>query len=354
VFKDKTLLITGGTGSFGNAVLRRFLETDIAEIRVFSRDEKKQDDMRHRYRSSKLKFYIGDVRHPDSLRDALEGTEYVFHAAALKQVPSCEFYPMEAVRTNVAGTDNVLTAAIAAGVKNVVVLSTDKAAYPVNAMGMSKGLMEKITLARSPVAAEKGCTLCVTRYGNVMASRGSVIPLFVEQIRLGLPLTVTDPNMTRFMMSLEDALDLVVYAFQNGCPGDLFIQKAPAVTIGTLAEALKLVFEASNSVRVIGTRHGEKLYETLLTREEMVRALDLDRYYRVPADVRDLDYAKYFSEGQRCLTELKDYHSHNVRQLNVEEMVELLLQLPYIQEELAKDRTKTLRLPQQPSARQVA
>lgn len=337
MFKDKTLLITGGTGSFGNAVLRRFLETDIGEIRIFSRDEKKQDDMRHQYRSDKLKFYIGDVRNPDSLRDAMEGVEYVFHAAALKQVPSCEFYPMEAVRTNVLGTDNMLTAAIGAGVENVVVLSTDKAAYPVNAMGMSKGLMEKTTIARSQVAAEKKTTLCVTRYGNVMASRGSVIPLFVDQIRKGLPLTLTDPCMTRFMMSLDDAVDLVIYAFQNGEPGDLFIQKAPAATIGTLAEAVKRVFQADNPIRVIGTRHGEKLYETLLTREEMVRACDLESYYCVPADIRGLDYAKYFSEGQSGLAEVQDYHSHNVRRLNVEEMIELLLGLPYVCEELAKE-----------------
>ena len=334
MFNKKTLLITGGTGSFGNAVLHRFLDTEIAEIRVFSRDEKKQDDMRHQYRSEKLRFYIGDVRSPDGLRDAMEGVDYVFHAAALKQVPSCEFYPLEAVQTNVLGAANVLTAAIGAGVKNVVVLSTDKAAYPVNAMGMSKGLMEKVTTARSRVAADKGCTLCVTRYGNVMASRGSVIPLFVDQIRQGAPLTVTDPNMTRFMMSLDDAVDLVIYAFQNASPGDLFIEKAPAATIGTLAEAVKRVFQADNPIHSIGTRHGEKLYETLLTREEMVRAIDLDKYYRVPADVRDLNYAKYFSDGQRNIAEIEDYHSHNVHRLDIDEMVDLLLQLPYIQEEL--------------------
>jgi UDP-glucose 4-epimerase len=340
VFARKTLLITGGTGSFGNAVLRRFLRTDIAEIRIFSRDEKKQDDMRHQYDSDKLRFYIGDVRNPDGLRDAMEGVDYVFHAAALKQVPSCEFYPLEAVYTNILGTANMLTAAIDAGVHNVVVLSTDKAAYPVNAMGMSKGLMEKVTFARSRVAADKGCTLCVTRYGNVMASRGSVIPLFVDQIRQGLPLTVTDPNMTRFMMSLDDAVDLVVYAFRNASPGDLFIQKAPAATIGTLAEAVKRVFRADNSVQVIGTRHGEKLYETLLTREEIVRAIDLGDYYRVAADIRDLNYAKYFSDGQSRLAEVEDYHSHNVRQLNVDEMVDVLVKLPYVQEELAKDSCK--------------
>lgn len=335
MFSGKTLLITGGTGSFGNAVLRRFLQTDIAEIRIFSRDEKKQDDMRHQYGNDKLRFYIGDVRSPESLRDAMEGVDYVFHAAALKQVPSCEFYPAEAVRTNVLGADNMLTAAIRAGVKNVVVLSTDKAAYPINAMGMSKGLMEKITVARSRVAAENGCTLCITRYGNVMGSRGSVIPLFVDQIRNGLPLTVTDPHMTRFMMSLDDALDLVVYAFCHGESGDLFVQKAPAATIGTLAEAVKRVFQADNPIQVIGTRHGEKLYETLLTREEMARAVDLGSYFRVAADVRDLNYDKFFSEGESRLAEMRDYHSHNTRRLDLDEMVELLLKLPYIQEELA-------------------
>ena len=348
MFAGKTLLITGGTGSFGNAVLRRFLATDIAEIRIFSRDEKKQDDMRHEYRSDKLKFYIGDVREPGALRDAAEGVDYIFHAAALKQVPSCEFYPMEAVRTNVVGADNMLTAAIAAGVKNVVVLSTDKAAYPINAMGMSKGLMEKVTVARSTVAAAKGCTLCVTRYGNVMASRGSVIPLFVDQIRKGLPLTVTDPSMTRFMMSLDDAVDLVVYAFRHAEPGDLFVQKAPAATIGTLAEAVKRVFQADNPIRVIGTRHGEKLYETLLTREEMVRAIDLGGYFRVPADVRGLNYAKYFSEGESQLDRAEDYHSHNVQRLNVEEMAALLLKLPYVQAELARMRGETA--PRDPAA----
>jgi len=348
MFAGKTLLITGGTGSFGNAVLRRFLATDIAEIRIFSRDEKKQDDMRHEYRNDKLKFYIGDVREPNALRDAAEGVDYIFHAAALKQVPSCEFYPMEAVRTNVVGADNMLTAAIAAGVKNVVVLSTDKAAYPINAMGMSKGLMEKVTIARSTVAAAKGCTLCVTRYGNVMASRGSVIPLFIDQIRKGLPLTVTDPNMTRFMMSLDDAVDLVVYAFRHAEPGDLFVQKAPAATIGTLAEAVKRVFQADNPIRVIGTRHGEKLYETLLTREEMVRAIDLGGYFRVPADVRGLNYAKYFSEGESQLDRAEDYHSHNVQRLNVEEMAALLLKLPYVQAELARMRGETA--PRDPAA----
>lgn len=340
MFHRKTLLITGGTGSFGNAVLRRFLKTEIGEIRVFSRDEKKQDDMRHQYRENKIKFYIGDVRNFDGLRDAMEGVDYVFHAAALKQVPSCEFYPMEAVRTNVVGTDNLLSAAIISGVKNVVVLSTDKAAYPVNAMGMSKGLMEKVTVSRSRVAAAKGTTLCVTRYGNVMASRGSVIPLFVEQIRKGEPLTVTDPNMTRFMMSLDDAVDLVLYAFDNGEPGDLFVQKAPAATIGTLALAVKRVFQNENAIRIIGTRHGEKLYETLLTREEMVRATDLGGYFRVKADIRDLNYAKYFSEGESELGRIEDYHSHNTRRLDLDELVELLRKLPYIQEQLAEGRSQ--------------
>lgn len=331
MFTAKTLLITGGTGSFGNAVLRRFLSTDIAEIRIFSRDEKKQDEMRHEYHSDKLRFYIGDVRNIESLHDAMSGVDYVFSAAALKQVPSCEFYPMEAVRTNVLGTDNTLTAAIAAGVKNVVVLSTDKAAYPINAMGMSKALMEKVTIARSRVAAGKGTVFCVTRYGNVMASRGSVIPLFVDQIRRGVALTVTDPQMTRFMMSLDDAVDLVVYAFQNGRPGDLFVQKAPACTIGTLAEAMQSVLGASNPIQVIGTRHGEKLYETLLTREERVRAVDLDDYFRVQADNRDLNYAQYFSEGESRVSATEDYNSHNTRRLNADEMAGLLAKLACVQ-----------------------
>ena len=337
MFSGKTLLITGGTGSFGNAVLRRFLSTDIAQIRVFSRDEKKQDDMRHRYGGDKLRFYIGDVRNLESLQDALIGVDYVFSAAALKQVPSCEFYPMEAVRTNVIGTDNTLTAAVAAGVKIVVVLSTDKAAYPINAMGMSKALMEKVAIARSAMAAEQGTTVCVTRYGNVMASRGSVIPLFLNQIRAGRPLTVTDPAMTRFMMSLDDAVDLVLYAFERGEPGDLFVQKAPAATIGTLAEAMLQVLGADNPVQVIGTRHGEKLYETLLTREERARAVDAERYFRVPADTRDLNYAKYFSEGQSEVSALEDYNSHNTRRLDVVAMAELLRGLSSIQRTLRGD-----------------
>jgi len=336
MFKHKTLLITGGTGSFGNAVLKRFLTTDIAQIRVFSRDEKKQDDMRHHYRSDKLRFYIGDVRNIDGLMDALDGVDYVFNAAALKQVPSCEFYPMEAVRTNVMGTDNVLSAAMACGVKNVVVLSTDKAAYPINAMGMSKALMEKVAIARSNVAAERGCTICVTRYGNVMASRGSVIPLFLDQIRAGRPLTVTDPEMTRFMMSLDDAVDLVLYAFQHGMPGDLFVQKAPAATIGTLVEAMKQVFQADNPMQVIGTRHGEKLYETLLTREERARSHDQGNYFRVAADNRDLNYAKFFSEGEASVSITEDYNSHNTGRLDPPAMEALLRNLPFVQEELEK------------------
>jgi UDP-N-acetylglucosamine 4,6-dehydratase/5-epimerase len=336
MFDNKTLLITGGTGSFGNAVLRRFLSTGIGQIRVFSRDEKKQDEMRHHYGDPKIRFYIGDVRNPTGLQDAMEGVDYVFHAAALKQVPSCEFHPMEAVRTNVMGAENVLTAAIQSGVKNVVVLSTDKAAYPINAMGMSKGLMEKVAIARSTVASERGCTVCITRYGNVMASRGSVIPRFVDQLQRGGPLTITDAAMTRFMMSLDDALDLVIYAFQHASPGDLFVQKAPAATIGTLAEAVQRVFGVEVPVHVIGTRHGEKLYETLLTREEMVRAADIGRYFRVAADVRDLNYAKYFSEGEDRISAVEDYHSHNTRRLDVDELTELLHHLPFIQEKLGR------------------
>ena len=336
MFKSKTLLITGGTGSFGNAVLRRFLKTDIAQIRIFSRDEKKQDDMRHEYRDSKLRFYIGDVRNIDSIREALSGVDFVFHAAALKQVPSCEFYPMEAVQTNVIGADNVLHAAIEEQVKRVVVLSTDKAAYPINAMGMSKALMEKIMVARSRVAADKGLVFCGTRYGNVMASRGSVIPLFLQQIDAGQPLTLTDPNMTRFMMDLDGAVDLVLFAFENGKPGDRFVQKAPAATIGTLAEAVKRLLQADNPIKVIGTRHGEKLYETLLTREEKANAEDLGDYYRVPADNRDLNYNLYFTQGQPIMGELEDYHSHNTRRLDVDGMIPMLLRLPIIREAMAK------------------
>lgn len=333
-FTDKTLLITGGTGSFGNAVLKRFLDSPLKEIRIFSRDEKKQDEMRHLYKNDKIKFYIGDVRSRDSIEEAMEGVDLVFHAAALKQVPSCEFYPMEAVRTNVAGTDNVLTAAIHAGVKHAVVLSTDKAAYPINAMGMSKALMEKVAVAKSRVAAERGTVICVTRYGNVMASRGSVIPLFVEQMRQKRPLTVTDPNMTRFMMSLDDAVNLVVYAFQNGKPGDLFVQKAPAATIECLAQAVKRVFASDVPVNVIGTRHGEKLHETLLTREERLRAIDIPGYFRVPADNRDLNYGLYFSQGEGSLQPIEDYNSGNTHRLSVDEMAQMLADLPYVKDVL--------------------
>lgn len=336
MFANKTLLITGGTGTFGNAVLHRFLKTDIAEIRIFSRDEKKQHDMRLAYNNRKVKFYIGDVRRPESLLDAMSRVDFVFHSAALKQVPSCEFYPMEALMTNSIGAENVMSAAVAAGVKNVVVLSTDKAAYPVNAMGISKAMMEKLAAAKSRVAADRGCTISITRYGNVMASRGSVIPLFVDQIRAGKPLTVTDPHMTRFMMSIDDAVDLVLYAFEHAQPGDLFVQKAPAATIETLARAVKLIFEAPNPIQIIGTRHGEKQYETLLTREEMIRAHDLGEYFRVPADTRDLNYDAYFTQGIEPLSQQDDYNSNNTRRLDVGEMTNLLYKLEFIQEELAK------------------
>ena len=334
IFKDKVLFITGGTGTFGNAVMRRFLHTDIKEIRIFSRDEKKQEDQRISYSNPKLKFLIGDVRSYDSVLYAMTGSDYVFHAAALKQVPSCEFYPLEALRTNTLGAENVLNAAMETGVKRVITLSTDKAVYPINAMGLSKAMMEKLMIAKSRVAVTKGTIICGTRYGNVMASRGSVIPLFVSQIKEGKPLTVTDPHMTRFMMSIEDAVDLVLYAYQNGDAGDIFIQKAPAATIETLAMAIRKLFKASNPIRVIGTRHGEKLYETLLTREEMAKAEDLGGYYRVVADNRDLNYAAYFTEGQEQLSKLEDYNSQNTRRLNVEQMVSLLLTLDYVRDEL--------------------
>jgi len=340
MFTGNTLLITGGTGTFGNAVLRRFLQTDIAEIRIFSRDEKKQHDMRLEYNHPKLKFYIGDVRRPDSLLDAMVGVDFVFHAAALKQVPSCEFYPMEALLTNAIGAENVMNAAVAAGVKNVVVLSTDKAAYPINAMGISKAMMEKLAVAKSRVAAERGCIISITRYGNVMASRGSVIPLFVDQIKAGKPLTLTDPHMTRFMMSIDDAVDLVLYAFQHGHPGDLFVQKAPAATVETLAQAMLKVFAAENPIRVIGTRHGEKQYETLLTREEMIHAQDLGGYYRVPADNRDLNYDAYYTEGLEPLSQQEDYNSHNTQRLNVTEMAEMLLGLPEVKEQLSEAESR--------------
>lgn len=336
MFTDKALLITGGTGTFGNAVLRRFLDTDIAEIRIFSRDEKKQEDMRIALKNSKVKFYLGDVRNPDSILPAMQGVDYVFHAAALKQVPSCEFFPIEAVRTNSLGAENVMNAAMACNVKNLLVLSTDKAVYPINAMGLSKAMMEKLMIAKARMYGRSRTILCGTRYGNVMASRGSVIPLFIEQILAGQPLTVTDPNMTRFMMTIDDAVDLVVYAFENGNPGDVFVQKAPAATIDTLARALKKLFDADNEIRIIGTRHGEKLYETLLNREEMAKAEDLGDYYRVPADVRDLNYACYFTEGQRSVSEMEDYNSHNTRRLDVDGTMELLLKLDCVNEALAQ------------------
>jgi UDP-N-acetylglucosamine 4,6-dehydratase/5-epimerase len=338
MFKDKTLLITGGTGTFGNAVLRRFLDTDISEIRVFSRDEKKQEDMRLGYNSPKLRFYIGDVRDYDSIAPALEGVHYVFHAAALKQVPSCEFYPLEALRTNALGAENVLSAAMSRGVERVIVLSTDKSVYPINAMGISKAMMEKLMVAKARLARPGGTILCGTRYGNVMASRGSVIPLFVQQVKDGQPLTVTDPNMTRFMMSIDDAVDLVLFAYQHGTPGDIFVQKAPAATIETLALAVKKLFDAPNPIRVIGTRHGEKLFETLLTREEKARAQDLGTYFRVPADNRDLNYSVYFHQGEETISHEEDYNSHNTRRLNVDEMAETLLKLDMVRNELAQWR----------------
>jgi len=336
MFKDKTLLITGGTGSFGNAIIKKFLHTGIREIRIFSRDEKKQDDMRIEYRNDKLKFYIGNVRDYGSIHSAMHGVDYVFHAAALKQVPSCEFFPMEAVKTNVLGTENVLNAAISQNAKKVIVLSTDKAVYPVNAMGMSKALMEKVMLAKSRTVDEKKIVLCGTRYGNVIASRGSVVPLFVEQIKAGEPLTVTDPNMTRFIMSLENAVDLVLYAFENGSSGDIFVQKAPACTIGDLAIAVKELFGTKNEVKIIGTRHGEKLYETLLNREEMASAQDLGEYYKILVDARDLNYNKYFVEGEEQISKKEDYTSNNTKILNVEEIKGVLLKVDYIQEELGR------------------
>ena len=347
VFKDKVLLITGGTGSFGNAVLRRFLTSDIKEIRIFSRDEKKQDDMRHHLQAqypeqaSKVKFYIGHVRNRESVDVAMRGVDYVFAAAALKQVPSCEFFPMEAAMTNVMGTSNVLLSAIDHRVKNVVVLSTDKAAYPINAMGISKALMEKVAIAKGRELGEGAqTTICCTRYGNVMASRGSVIPLWVEQIMLGKSITITDPNMTRFMMTLDDAVDLVIYAFTHGHNGDLFVQKAPAATLDVLAEALKQIYSkidpkyGETEVKVIGTRHGEKLYETLVTREEMAKAIDCGNYYRIPCDSRDLNYDKFFVEGNEKVSAIEDYHSHNTARLDVEGMKEQLMRLRFIQEDL--------------------
>ncbi len=336
MFSNKILLITGGTGSFGNAVLNRFLHTDIKEIRIFSRDEKKQEDLRIKLNNPKLKFYIGDVRGYDSVNEAMRGVDYVFHAAALKQVPSCEFYPMEAIRTNVLGAENVLNAALSSEVEKVIFLSTDKAVYPINAMGLSKAMMEKLMVAKARINLQGKTTFCGTRYGNVMASRGSVIPLFVNQIRSGKPLTITDPEMTRFMMSLEDAVDLVLYAYKNGNQGDRFVQKAPAATIETVAKALKEIFKANNEIKIIGTRHGEKRYETLLTREEKAIAEDHGRYFRVPPDIRDLNYNKYFVEGESEFSEAEDYNSDNTNRLNVEETKKLLLSLDYIQQKIKK------------------
>lgn len=334
MFKEKVLLITGGTGSFGNTVLKRFLNTDVKEIRIFSRDEKKQEEMRIAFGNPRLKFYIGDVRNYDSVHQAMKGVDYVFHAAALKQVPSCEFYPMEAVRTNVLGTQNVLDAATANSTQRVVVLSTDKAVYPINAMGISKAMAEKLMIAKSRTQNSTETILCATRYGNVMASRGSVIPLFVSQIKAGKPLTITDPEMTRFLMSLEDSVDLVEYAFKHADQGDLFVQKAPASTVADLAQALKELFKSSVPINIIGTRHGEKLFESLISREEMAKAEDMGSYFRVPADNRDLNYAQYFTEGEEKIASFDDYTSHNTERLNVAQIKELLLKLDFIREEL--------------------
>lgn len=334
MFFNKTLMITGGTGSFGNAVLNRFLETDVKEIRIFSRDEKKQEDMRISLNNNKLKFYIGDVRNYDSISEAMKGVNYVFHAAALKQVPSCEFYPMEAVRTNVLGTENVMNAAIANNVERAVILSTDKAVYPINAMGLSKALMEKLMVAKSRMRTEGETVLCATRYGNVMGSRGSVLPLFISQLKEGKPLTITDPSMTRFLMSLEDSVNLVIYAFIHGSQGDIFVQKSPAATIDTLAQALKAIFSKNGEIRIIGTRHGEKLYESLVSREEMAKAEETETYYRIPADNRDLNYAKFVYEGQVELATFADYTSHNTKQLDVDGVKQLLLKLDFIREQL--------------------
>lgn len=334
MFDNRVLMITGGTGSFGNAVLSRFLQTDVREIRIFSRDEKKQEDMRITLNHPKLKFYIGDVREYDSIHDAMKGVDYVFHAAALKQVPSCEFYPMEAIRTNVLGAENMMNAAIASGVKRVVVLSTDKAVYPINAMGISKAMMEKLMVAKARMRSAGDTVFCATRYGNVMASRGSVIPLFVGQLKTGKPLTITDPAMTRFLMSLADSVDLVLYAFEHGKQGDTFVQKAPAATVEVLAQALRELFRPDGEIHVIGTRHGEKLFESLISREEMARADDMGAYFRVPADNRDLNYGKYFDDGEMAIATLDDYTSHNTEQLDVASVKELLLSLDFIQEQL--------------------
>jgi UDP-glucose 4-epimerase len=334
MFKDKTLLITGGTGSFGGAVLNKFLDTNIGEIRIFSRDEKKQDDMRHFYNNSKLKFYLGDVRDYDSVKSAIFGVDYIFHAAALKQVPSCEFFPIEAVKTNILGTANVLTAAKEHNVKKVITLSTDKAVYPINAMGLSKALMEKTTIAFSREVDPQKTMFASTRYGNVMGSRGSVIPLFIDQIKKGKDLTITDPNMTRFMMTLQEAVNLVIFAFQNGKCGDTYVQKAPACTVATLAEALIELYQSKSKIKVIGTRHGEKLFETLVNREEMVKAINLDQYYRIPADNRDLNYDNYLSNGLLDINSIDDYHSHNTTQLNLEELKALLLELDIVRQDI--------------------
>jgi len=333
MFKDKVLMITGGTGSFGHTVLNRFLSTEVSEIRIFSRDESKQEEMRLKLNHPKLKFFIGDVREYSSIHQAMKGVDYVFHAAALKQVPSCEFYPLEAVRTNVLGSENVMEAAISRAVKRVVMLSTDKAVYPINAMGMSKAIMERVMVAKARMQAENETVLCATRYGNVMASRGSVIPLFVSQLKKGKPLTITDPNMTRFLMSLEDSVDLVLYAFENGKQGDIFVQKAPASTVADLAQALKELLGKDNELQVIGTRHGEKLYESLVSREEMAKAEDLGGYYRIPADNRDLNYAQFFSEGEEKISHLDDYTSHNTRRLDVEQVKELLSKINSLENE---------------------
>ena len=344
MFANKTLMITGGTGSFGNAVLNRFLDTDIGEIRIFSRDEKKQDDMRHEFQArmpeaaNKIKFFIGDVRDIQSVKNAMHGVDYIFHAAALKQVPSCEFFPMEAVKTNVFGTDNVLTAAIEAGVKTVICLSTDKAAYPVNAMGTSKAMMEKVIVAKSRTVSPEATKICCTRYGNVMCSRGSVIPLWIDQIRAGNPITITEPNMTRFIMSLEEAVDLVLFAFEHGTSGDILVQKAPACTIATLAQAVTELFHPGHEIKVIGIRHGEKMYETLLTNEECAKAVDMGDFYRVPADNRGLNYDKYFKEGDEERNTLTEFHSNNTRRLNLEETKATIAALSYIQQRLAEDK----------------
>jgi UDP-glucose 4-epimerase len=334
MFDGKTLLITGGTGSFGNAVLDKFIKSDFDQIRIFSRDEKKQDDLRKKYNDKRVKFYIGDVRDYSSVESAVRGADYIFHAAALKQVPSCEFFPMEAIKTNVIGTENVLDAAIKYNVKNVVVLSTDKAVYPINAMGMSKAMMEKVMVAKSRTVADGVTIFSGTRYGNVMASRGSVIPLFIDQIKAGKAITITDPNMTRFMMTLEDAVELVMFAFHNAVPGDIFVQKAPACTVEALAFALKELYNASTEIKIIGTRHGEKLYETLVNREEIAKAEDMGEYYRIPADERDLNYEHYFSEGEMKVAVAEEYHSHNTQQLDIEGVKQLLLKLPMVRADL--------------------